>query len=72
MMDILITGIVKKYISNVLTARRTSIFGNSHIEKSRSVKIDVLARLLSSQATACDRGLVELYEGDWLENVPTF
>lgn len=73
MMDIPITGIVENmaYFKCPDCGKEHQIFGNSHIEEiARQSKIDVLARLPIEPrlATACDRGLVELYEGDWLEN----
>lgn len=72
MMDIPIIGIVENmaYFKCPDCEKEHQIFGNSHIEEiARRSKIDVLARLPIDPrlATVCDRGQVELFEGDWLE-----
>lgn len=72
MMDIPIIGIVENmaYFKCPDCEKEHQIFGNSRIEEiARQSKIDVLARLPIDPrlATVCDRGLVELFEGDWLE-----
>ena len=49
---------------------RHSIFGESHIEEV-AAKYDIknIARMPINPklAAACDKGLIELYEGDWLD-----
>ncbi len=72
MMDIPIIGIVENmaYFKCPDCGKEHQIFGESHIEEiARQHEIDVLARLPidPSIAKVCDRGLVELFEGDWLE-----
>ncbi|MFX4262440.1 P-loop NTPase [Pelotomaculum propionicicum] len=72
MMDIPIIGVVENmaYFKCPDCEKKHQIFGNSHIEEiARQHKIDVLARLPIDPrlAKVCDRGLVELFEGDWLE-----
>ena len=73
MMDIPIVGIVENmaYFKCPDCEKEHQIFGESHIEETaRQHEIDVLARLPIDPriATACDRGLIELFEGEWLEN----
>ncbi|MDD4334043.1 MAG: Mrp/NBP35 family ATP-binding protein [Desulfotomaculaceae bacterium] len=73
MMDIPIIGIVENmaYFECPDCEKKHQIFGESHIEETaRQHEIDVLARLPIDPriATACDRGLIELFEGEWLEN----
>lgn len=73
MMDIPIIGIVENmaYFKCPDCEKEHQIFGESHIEETaRQHEIDVLARLPIDPriATACDRGLIELFEGEWLEN----
>ncbi|MDD4767178.1 MAG: Mrp/NBP35 family ATP-binding protein [Desulfotomaculaceae bacterium] len=73
MMDIPIVGIVENmaYFKCSDCEKEHQIFGESHIEETaRQHEIDVLARLPIDPriATACDRGLIELVEGEWLEN----
>lgn len=73
MMDIPIIGIVENmaYFKCPGCEKEHQIFGDSHIEEiARQHDIDVLARLPIEPkiAAACDRGLIELFEGDWLEN----
>ncbi|MFA4885121.1 MAG: Mrp/NBP35 family ATP-binding protein [Desulfotomaculaceae bacterium] len=74
MMDIPIIGIVENMASFKCPDcnKECQVFGDSHIEEiALKHDIDVLARLPIDPkiATACDRGLIELFEGDWLENV---
>ncbi|MBP1756164.1 MAG: ATPase involved in chromosome partitioning [Firmicutes bacterium] len=48
------------------------IFGESHIEEiAQKHKIDMTAKLPINPklAAACDRGMIELYEGDWLDTL---
>lgn len=48
------------------------IYGDSHIEEiAKEYNLDILGRLPVDPklAGACDRGLIELYDGNWLERV---
>jgi Mrp family chromosome partitioning ATPase len=48
------------------------IFGDSHIEEiAQEQHIDILAKLPIDPkiATACDKGLIELFDCDWLNNI---
>lgn len=73
MMDIPIIGIVENmaYFKCPDCEKEHQLFGKSHLEEiAGEHEIDILARLPIDPriATACDRGLIELFEGDWLEN----
>lgn len=73
MMDVPIIGIVENmaYFRCPDCEKNHQIFGVSHIEEiARQYEIDVIARLPidSRIAAVCDRGLIELFEGEWLEN----
>jgi Mrp family chromosome partitioning ATPase len=72
MMEIPIIGIVENmaYFKCPDCEKEHQIFGDSNIaEIARQQEIDVLARLPidTKIAAACDSGLIELFEGDWLE-----
>ncbi|OLN31439.1 Nucleotide-binding protein [Desulfosporosinus metallidurans] len=48
------------------------IFGDSHIEEiAQKLNIDILAKMPIDPkiATTCDKGLIELFDGDWLDNI---
>ncbi len=72
MMNIPILGIVENmsYFECPDCGKRTSIFGESHIEAVASEnEIGVLGKLPINPELArqCDAGLLELFEGDWLD-----
>ncbi len=74
MMDIPIIGIVENmaFFKCPDCDKEYHVFGDSHIEETaRKHDIDILARLPIEPkiAAGCDRGLIEIFEGDWLENV---
>jgi Mrp family chromosome partitioning ATPase len=74
MMDIPIIGIVENMSSFKCPScdRACAVFGDSNIEEiALTHDIDVLARLPIDPkiAAACDRGLIELFEGDLMDNV---
>ena len=51
--------------------KKINIFGESHIDSiAKEFNIPVLAKLPINPklAAACDAGMIELFEGDWLEN----
>jgi Mrp family chromosome partitioning ATPase len=73
LMNIPIVGIVENmsYVSCPDCDKKISIFGESHIEEiAKEHGIEVLAKIPIDPeiARVCDNGLVELFEGDWLEN----
>ena len=74
MMDIPIIGIVENMSSFKCPScdQACAVFGDSNIEEiALTHDIDVLARLPIDPkiAAACDRGLIELFEGDLMDNV---
>ena len=49
-----------------------SIFGESRIdETAKKFGVEVVARIPVNPklAAACDKGAIELFEGDWLDNI---
>lgn len=74
MMNIPIIGIVENmsYFRCPNCDEKHEIFGESHIEEiAHEHKIEVLAKLPIEPkiARACDKGMIELYEGNWMDNV---
>ena len=74
MMKIPILGLVENmsYFKCPGCDKEYRIFGESHIEDISKVhNIDVHARIPIDPkiAAACDRGMIELFEGDWLDNI---
>jgi Mrp family chromosome partitioning ATPase len=74
MMNIPIIGLVENmsYFKCPNCNEKHQIFGDSNIEKiANQHNIEVLAKLPIEPkiAKACDRGAIELYEGDWMDNV---
>ncbi|GAB6180421.1 Mrp/NBP35 family ATP-binding protein [Desulfotomaculum defluvii] len=74
MMKIPILGIVENmaYFKCPNCDEKYNIFGNSNIEEIAQMHgIDVLAKLPIDAriAAACDKGSIELFDGDWLENM---
>ncbi|MCI8624031.1 MAG: Mrp/NBP35 family ATP-binding protein [Provencibacterium sp.] len=72
MMNIPVLGLVENmsYARCPDCGKEIPIFGESHIgEVAKDFGLDVLARLPIDPklAAACDRGMIELFEGDWLE-----
>lgn len=72
MMDIPVLGLVENfsYIACPDCGKRISVFGESHIEEvAEHFGLPVLGQLPIDPklATACDKGLLELFEGDWLD-----
>lgn len=72
MMNIPILGLVEN-MSYALCPdcdKKIYLFGDSHIDEiAKSYDLDVLARIPVTPllARACDEGLIELFEGDWLD-----
>jgi Mrp family chromosome partitioning ATPase len=74
MMHIPIIGIVENmsYFTCPGCGEETSIFGESHIEDiAKENNLKVLAKLPIEPkiAKACDKGMIELYEGEWLDGI---
>ncbi|HZJ82530.1 MAG TPA: P-loop NTPase, partial [Clostridia bacterium] len=74
MMNIPIIGIVENmsYFKCTDCDKEHKIFGESHIEDiAKRHNLKVLGKLPIQQkiATACDRGMIELYEGDWMDSI---
>ena len=73
MMNIPIIGLVENmsYFKCPDNGKDYKIFGESHIDEvAAEYGLEVLARLpIDPKFSAmCDRGMIELFEGDWLEN----
>ncbi len=73
MMNIPIVGIVENmsYVSCPDCNKQIKVFGDSHIEEiAKAHSLDVLAKipLDPNIARVCDSGLIELFEGDWLDS----
>ena len=72
LMDVPVLGLVENfsYIACPDCGKRISLFGESHIEEvAERYGLPVLGQLPIDPklASACDKGLLELFEGDWLE-----
>jgi Mrp family chromosome partitioning ATPase len=74
MMNIPILGLVENmsYFICPDCNKEYQIFGESHIEEiAKKNSINAIAKLPINPklAAACDKGMIELFEGDWLENI---
>lgn len=74
MMNIPIIGLVENmaYFKCPDCNKEYHIFGDSHIEKIAAMHdLKVLARqpIDPKLAAACDKGLIELFDGDWLDSI---
>ena len=74
MMNIDILGLVENmsYFECPDCGKRYSIFGDSHIEEfAAEEKIDSISKIPVSEklSAACDKGMIELFEGDWLDSL---
>ena len=72
MMNVPILGLVENmsYVECPDCGKRISLFGESHIEETAAqYGLPVLGRIPINPklVAACDKGMVELFEGDWLE-----
>ena len=73
LMNIPILGIVENmsYVECPDCGRRINIFGESHVDEiAARYGLPVLAKLPLDPALAsvCDKGVVELFEGDWMDS----
>lgn len=69
-MNILIIGAVENmaYFKCPDCDKEYKIFGDSHIEEiAKKLNINILAKLPidPKMATNCDKGLIELFDGNW-------
>ena len=52
--------------------KRIDVFGESHIDEVAAANgIDLIAQIPMSHklAAACDKGMIELFEGEWLDEM---
>ncbi|KUO73899.1 MAG: ATP-binding protein [Clostridia bacterium BRH_c25] len=75
MMNIPIIGLVENmsYFKCPDCDKEHKIFGESHIEDiAQKHNLDILGKLPIDPkiAAACDRGMIELFDGNWLDNIP--
>ncbi len=73
LMDVPVLGVVENmsYYKCPDCGKELKIFGESHLdETAKAFQLDVLARLPMdpSIASQADQGLIELFEGDWMEH----
>ncbi len=74
MMHIPVLGVVENYsyFECPDCGKRHNLFGDSHVEKvAKENGIETVCRIPINPklAAACDAGLIELYEGDWLDEL---
>ena len=74
MMDVPVLGIVENlsYYECPNCHEKHAVFGESNIEATaKRLGIDTIARLPINPklAAACDSGTIELFEGDWLNDM---
>ena len=74
MMNIPVIGLVENmsYFQCPDCDKKHEIFGKSHIEEvAQKHGIELVAKMPinSSLAGACDKGMIELFEGDWLDQM---
>ncbi len=74
MMNIPVLGVVENYsyFECPDCGKRHNLFGDSHIEKVAAENgVETVCRIPINPklAAACDAGLIELYEGDWLDEL---
>ena len=72
LMNIPVLGLVENmsYLECPDCGKKISVFGESHIdETAKETGTEVLAKLPINPklASACDAGMIELFEGDWLD-----
>ena len=74
MMNIPILGIVENmsYVECPDCDKRIKVFGESHVEEiAEKFKIENIAKIPmeSKIAAACDKGMIELFDGEWLDGM---
>lgn len=73
-MNIPILGLVENmsYITCPKCSEKINVFGESHIEEIASEhNINMIAKMPFDQkvAAACDKGMIELFDGSWLDGI---
>ncbi len=73
MMNVPILGLVENmsYVECPDCNKQIKVFGDSHIEDiANKHNLDIIGKIPMQPklAAACDAGLIELFEGDWLDN----
>ena len=71
-MNVPILGVVENYsyLACPDCGKQISVFGESHVEEAaEKYGLPVLAKLPidPAVAAACDSGMIELFDGDWLD-----
>lgn len=74
MLNIPVLGIVENmsYFECDKCSEKHYIFGESHVDELASaLNIDTVSKIPFDKklAAACDKGMIELFEGDWLDNM---
>ena len=74
LMEIPILGLVENmsYVSCPDCGKQIKIFGESHIDDTAKANgLEVLGKIPVEPklAAACDKGMIELFDGDWLDNI---
>jgi Mrp family chromosome partitioning ATPase len=74
MMNIPILGLIENmaYLKCPDCGKEIKVFGESHIEEiAKTHKIDLFAKIPidSRIASACDKGMIELFDGNWLDDI---
>ncbi len=74
MLNIPVLGIVENmsYFECDKCSEKHYIFGESHVDElAADLNIDTVSKIPFDKklAAACDKGMIELFEGDWLENM---
>jgi hypothetical protein len=74
MMNIPVIGLVENmsYFKCPDNGKEYKIFGDSHIDEiAEKHNLKVLAKLPIDPkiSSACDKGMIELFDGDWFDNI---
>jgi len=74
MMNIPILGLIENmaYLKCPDCGKEIKVFGESHIEEiAKTHKIDLFAKIPIDPriASACDKGMIELFDGNWLDDI---
>ncbi len=73
LLNVPVLGIVENmsYFECPDCGKKHNIFGDSHIDElAKEYNIDTVCKIPMNTklASACDKGMIELFEGDWLDN----
>ena len=67
-----LAGGCSKFLDVHPKGEKINMFGESHIEEIASEhNINMIAKMPINQkvAAACDKGMIELFDGDWLDGI---